>query len=223
MSIATSNLLKTGGWGTPKIDLGGCVLYLPQWRPELGGSTVKSQDQYAHSVTIAGTWGYQGRTLNGTTHETVIPDTAVLDLTSVTTLFWLNPSAAGNRGIVAKRTGTGGANVNYNIFLNAGYGLSTYNGAGEGVAANDTAFTQNVWDFGGMTWTGTSIIYYKSGIADGANTLAIGAANGHDLFIGSNGATEYFQGVIGDVFVYNRVLTAAEIAHVYQSTKWRYQ
>ena len=26
---------NTGGWGTPKIDLGGCVLYLPLWRPDM--------------------------------------------------------------------------------------------------------------------------------------------------------------------------------------------
>lgn len=31
-------MFKTGGWGNPKLDLGGCVLYLPLWRPDMVAS-----------------------------------------------------------------------------------------------------------------------------------------------------------------------------------------
>ncbi len=43
MPIAGRNLQKTVSWGTPRIDMGGCVLYAPLWRPDMvarGGSVV---------------------------------------------------------------------------------------------------------------------------------------------------------------------------------------
>jgi len=184
-----------------------------------------SDDHYGHTTTVSGaTWGKEGYTFDGTNDEITVADNSALDLTTALTIMtWMFPTAAGNRGIVAKRSGVGAANVNYNYFLNAGYGMSVYNGNAEGGAASSTAMPTSTWSLAGITWEGSTVNFYLNGLTDGSTTLALGAANAHALAIGSNGAAEYLKGKIGEVWVFNRILTPLEIQNLYLKTKWRYR
>ena len=80
-----------------------------------------------------------------------------------------------------------------------------------------TAIPLNTWTHLATTYDGANLRYYVNGVLVGttAGTGTINAANGA-LRIGGNnsaplGQGEWFKGLIDEVRIYNRALTAAEI------------
>ena len=72
-----------------------------------------------------------------------------------------------------------------------------------GIAAA-TAVTAETWHLVGVTDT----------VAKDASDFDIGRAN--------PGAVQHMEGVVGDVFLFSRVLTTADVISVYSVTRWRY-
>lgn len=221
-------------WARPRLDLGGCVLYVPLWHPTLAGSSFQSKDSVSHTCTVEGpTWGVRGRTFDGTNDYISIPDAATLDITGALTIeAWINVAGLGGAnggGILAKSPFTT-AHGTYQIFITGTsnkFGVDLNAGAID-VATNTTP-TLNVWYHAVATYDLQNIRLYLNAVQDGtaAYTAAITADNnvihiGHYYSTIASG-THFFNGVIGEVRVYNRALSVAEILHNYQSTKWRYQ
>ena len=74
------------------------------------------------------------------------------------------------------------------------------------------------------TYDGTTRIIYINGGLDNSDTPTPATVSGTNLGIGADnlGTGHFTQGIIGEVRVYNRALTAGEAMRNYQRTKWRY-
>ena len=90
---------------------------------------------------------------------------------------------------------------------------------GVGTKFSNTAILDTNWHHIGVTFTDASdlITFYLDGVLDGTVTSALGAdVAGHVVAIGSvNTVGGFFNGLIDDVRIYNRVLTPAEIQRLY--------
>jgi hypothetical protein len=139
-----------------------------------------------------------------------------------------------------KRTGTNGASAAYLTQTGAGGGilnLSVFtNDSGAGVGSNQVAggfytgatwknttpFTldQGTWYNLTYAWDGTTLVSYVNGVSTA--TLAAGVAssnNGNAYRIGRRWDTaSYIVGEIGQMLVYNRGLTPAEVLQNYNAT-----
>jgi len=84
----------------------------------------------------------------------------------------------------------------------------------------------NTWQHFAISHNGSNstITFYKNGASIGSSgSLAPVAATGASACIGNNFAGQYnFDGTIGTVRVYNRAISATEVAQIYNSTKSRY-
>jgi len=157
--------------------------------------------------------GMVGRafSLDGNGDYVSVPDSPSLDITSQVTLdAWIYPTALGGR-IVNKITAGGGD----------GYLLDTYGGVARFIVGNQglngaTALPLNTWTHVAGTYNGTTMTVYVNGAFDSSRAVSISIpANNLPLRIGadSNGASP-FSGLIDEVEVFNRALSASEIAAI---------
>ena len=213
------------------IPTDGLVLNAPLYHPDLSGDTFYSRDDYRHYCTVTGAiWTSQGRTFDGDDYITTPQPLAGLDQYSVCVWF----KATGDRNYVL-----GGTNYT------ATYGhlyFSVYNGWlrykwRTSVDASDNLYATGValdtWYFAVFTRDKIaehSQLYLKGGglnklsekdstyyIFDWSGNLLTGIAK--DGAVYSNG----FEGMVGEVVVYNRILSGTETQDIYLATGWRYQ
>jgi fibronectin type 3 domain-containing protein len=144
-----------------------------------------------------------------------VPDAPSLDPTNgLTITAWINAAnwSGGNRRVLQK----GDGDNQYRLLAEGGAFKFDLSGVGTLTTALPALGT---WVHVAGTWNGTTMAIYYNGVlkaslaASGTNgtttdTLAIGAKNG------SGTAGDYFQGTLDDVRVYNRGLSASEIAVV---------
>jgi len=184
------------------------------------GTTVADASGNGHTGTIVNaTWSTAGKygdalSFNGTNARVDIPDAAALHLTTGMTLeAWVNPSAAGNgwQDVIYK------GNDNYYLESsstpnNAPVAGATVGSADVG-AFSSAPLVTNSWTFLTETYDGTTIQLYVNGVqvaglaqsgslVTSTNPLQIG---GDSIF------GQFFQGLIDNVRIYNRALTAAQI------------
>ncbi len=165
-----------------------------------------------------------------------VPDAAVLQLAgSWTVATWVNltalPAAGDYDTLVAKSTAGGFANYNLlvdNGHVNAGMGwMIAYNGNGVGACGIANAESPSPPSLG--TWTHLASVYdetaqtltlYVDGaavaVSDETDCAPAQTGGGEDLTLGTEygGGVTMLAGVLDDVHVYNRALSAAEITQV---------
>ena len=188
---------------------------------EGAGSTVTDGSGSGNTGTISGaTWTTQGRfglalAFDGVNDLVVIAGVASLNLTAGMTLEgWIYPTASqsGWRTIMQREVDA--------YFLNASTaagplrpgGGAIING-GVSLATGPTASPVGSWTHVALTYDGAMLRLYVNGAAV-ASQPAAGTveANTNPLRIGGNVPYgEYFQGIIDEVRVYNRALSAAEL------------
>jgi chitodextrinase len=188
---------------------------------EGSGTTVNDSTGNGNTGTIVNaTWTTAGKfgnalSFNGTNARVAINDSASLHLTSGVTLeAWVNPSVAptGWQDVIYK--------PNDNYFLTAGSAPSNLPNSGvsltnntEPLAPGAIRLAANTWVHLAMTYDGANLKMYVNGalvntvaqsgtIVTSTNQLQIG---GDTLF------SQYFQGLIDEVRVYNIALTQAQI------------
>jgi hypothetical protein len=171
--------------------------------------------------TVSGaTWaaGHSGGALsfNGTNSWVTVADAGVLDFTTGMTIeAWVNPKAlTGWQAVVLKERPGGLAYALYSSDDTnrppAGY---VNIGGSDRSAAGASALPLNTWTHLATTYDGTSLRTYVNGTlttttaAAGSIVTSTGA-----LRIGGNSVWgEYFNGLIDDVRLYSRALTASQI------------
>lgn len=90
------------------------------------------------------------------------------------------------------------------------------NGAGSWVDADSKIVTDGVWHHGVVTFSGTSCTFYVDGQYDGTKTISPVGSYSTNFQIGlTNGYTDYFNGLIDQVRVFNYARTPAQIAWDY--------
>jgi hypothetical protein len=163
--------------------------------------------------STAGKFG-KALSFNGTSARVNVPDAASLDLTTGMTLeAWVRPSALTNwRTVILKETAGGLA---FSLYAHSsasrpeGYVHVTTDTAVSGTSA----LALNTWTHLSVSYDGATIRLYVNGVQVGSQALAgpIVTSTGA-LRIGGNAVWgEYFKGLIDEVRVYNRALSAGEI------------
>ncbi len=200
------------------------VLYLPLHR--LDGASFMSKDAYGHLCTVTGAlWTPRGRSFDGADDYIDCGSSGFPTGNSArTVLCWINPDTIANYDMFFNY-GTAAGSQGFLFMFGIGAYLLIGKYAGNADAQGDTAISTEMWSFIGATLSGSDIGYFLNGQADGTATLAGVNTVLDKCKIGENYWTSSgnFDGLIGEVGLYNRVLTPLEIQHNYLATKWRYQ
>jgi concanavalin A-like lectin/glucanase superfamily protein len=161
---------------------------------------------------------------NGTSDTVTVLDSGALDLnTGMTLEAWVNPSSlSGWNTVMLKERGPNA--LSYGLYANDGApqpgGLAVpagyqRNGSIDQAIRGTTALPLGVWSHLAVTYDGARQRIYVNGV-EVANRVQTGpiTVGTQPLRIGGNQSFggEFFRGLIDEVRVYNRALTAAEIA-----------
>ena len=187
---------------------------------EASGNTVTDSSSAGNNGTLTGALRQAGRygqalRFDSSGDWVTVNDSASLDLTSgMTVEAWVNPASFGEwRTVVLKQT--------TNFFVYGLYGNPsaighteiTVNG-NQTQATGGAALPLNTWTHLAATYDGTALRLYRNAtqVATFARSGAITTSTG-PLRIGGNSIwpTEFFNGLVDEVRIYNRALTAAEI------------
>jgi len=209
------------------------VLYLPLY--ELDGASFMSKDAYGHLCTVTGaSWTPRGRSFDGVDDYITVPNHSALTFTSedFTIIEWIKPALGtaeyqalffkGDYNVGGYYFNTHGSNGGIFLYTcQSGANQVSYYNTGDDLLIADT------WAMVGVTRSGATATWYKNGEAKSWTSAASHidpATSSEDARIGVNNdiALDY-DGLIGEVWVYNRALTALEVQHNYISTRWRYQ
>ncbi len=154
-------------------------------------------------------------------------NSVLFDITpNLTILAWIYQTThvATSRTIVCK--GSDDANTNYNFYTNNGK-LRFIQTDGGGADISTDSYGEGAWSQVACVISGTSLLFYIHSVPDSGNPFAMDAAipikAATNLYIGSqNASVKFWNDTIGEVSVYNRALSAGEIAHIYRMTRGRY-
>ena len=213
----------------------GLVLYLPPFASK--NSKFKSVDAYEHTCTRVGAgWTPNSWTLDGVNDRIAVAHHAAFSFIKTnpfTLISWAKCSTDAPNYIMGKHNGA------------VGYFMQLWEGAAVGELRlhaqiqkvghknvyGDTDLIDGVWHCNAFTYDGSDtvggLLLYVGGVLEGLTTGSAGIIGDmtlpDDLLIGErgDGASDYTGG-LGEQWVYNRALTAAELLHTTNATKWRY-
>jgi len=188
---------------------------------EGSGTTVNDLSGTGNNGTTTNTtWSTAGKfgkalSFNGTNSWVTVADSASLDLTSGMTLeAWVNPTTLGTvwRTIIMKEQPS---ELVYTLYGNTSTTRPSGNVyvGGEVETRGTAALTTNAWTHLAVTYDGSTLRLFVNGV-EASNKAISGSMQVSTgvLRIGGNGIWgEYFSGLIDEVRVYNRALTAGEI------------
>lgn len=148
-------------------------------------------------------------------------------LTGLTVSAWINTNSASSQCILENGT-TYTTNTFYLFQENQSYfTFEVYGGAYDVVYAN-YVYQLNTWyNLVGVWSSGSPVDMYTNGVVTngtrGGSTRTTLINGNTNLFVGTRAGTQYpFSGNIGDVKIYNRALSAAEIQQNFNATRGRY-
>ena len=190
---------------------------------ETSGAQVADASGRSNHGTVSGATrvpdGRFGRALSfdGVDDWVTVADAASLDLTTGMTLeAWVNPAATGGTWRTAMLKEHGGT-LAYGLYARGGgNGPAAHVNAGSDVgAAGPSVLPAGTWTHVAATYDGAMVRLYVGGaqVATRAVTGALATSSGA-LRFGGNGvwAGEFFSGRLDELRVYDRALTAAEVA-----------
>jgi hypothetical protein len=221
-----SFVVSLGPVGPPPAPAG---LVLALGFNEASGATALDASGGNRNGTILGALRVPGQiggalAFDGVNDWVTVPDSAALDLTTAMTVeAWVRPAALnGWDTVVLKERGAN--DLAYGLYANDGAPLDGGTAAPSGVARASgghqtvlgvAPLAIGVWTHVATTYDGTTQRLFING-AEAASRAQAGliAVSGGALRIGGNAsfASEFFQGTLDEVRVYNRALTATEIA-----------
>lgn len=154
-------------------------------------------------------------------------DPANLRLSTFSVSAWINGeswSGTGTRTVVAKTNVTGGGNLrNYHLDVTTGgkvrFGFTSSAGVFQGFTESTATLSTGTWYHIVGTWDGTTVNLYINGSLDNstdpAGTPTPNTTTGN-LCIGRLGPNNaaYFDGLIDEVGIWGRALTADEVAQL---------
>jgi hypothetical protein len=196
------------------------------WKGENNANDSIGENNGALQGAVTYSTGQTGQafSLSSTTNDGVtFPSSADLNPTEAITMSaWIKPTATSNPWpyIIGKRTGSGA--IQYSITI-SDRNTFTCDITGAGVNAEGGIVPLNQWSQVACTYDRNSLRLYVNGeqVASKTGNAAI-ATSSEPLTIGMlNGVnTRNFDGLIDEVKIYNRALSAAEVASSYGVVSW---
>jgi len=146
-------------------------------------------------------------------------DTSLDLIENFTWSAWVYLRNNDNRYIVSKKAGIDGAGlrvVSGNLYF-SDFG-------GQDVFGSQTIST-NTWYHVASVYNGTTVSLYVNGVLDINNSLSLSVESSANLIIGAESVLDAnpFQGMIDDFLMFNRALSASEIAFLYDSGTNKYE
>lgn len=208
------------------------VLYLPLWYPHDDVRSY-SYDNNRHALTVTGgVWSDVGFTGDGNDSIVCAAPDVLKVINNQTIWVWVNTAdTPTTQGIVSRYLSAGEQRSFW--FAISGGGILSYvvstNGQAAGLVAIGTTgkITDNIWQFLAVTRSGTAVNFMLDTVVE---TKVFGTAN--DAFAGTsllsiistqNGTGDFLTGTIGELAMYNRVLSIPELLTIRDNTKWRYK
>ena len=196
-----------------------------------GGTVVSDKSVYGNDGNLNngpawvsnGAFGY-ALDFDGDNDYMSVPDNTSLDISAsgaITMEAWVYPHTINSiyNTIIAKRAIKGSA-TNYQMSLDSTTGTLMYYATGAGVNTSTVTVPTNEWSYVAVTldMVDGNIIFYCNGVAgDTIINGVIGGPNDDSLFVGLGYDTLYsFDGLIDEVRLTKRALTAKEIAANYE-------
>lgn len=207
------------------------ILNAPLWSSNLSGSTFTTIDSNHFTGTVTGaTWTPVGRDSSGVNQNITFPSSSnILSGTNDFTLsIWTKPgtSSTGIMGFNWKSQPTN--NNNYLFYKSGTTCTSILYDSGDNplqvVADVAGVVEEGVWQQFALTKIGSNYTLYKNGSPVGGATgstlrnLGVPSTNyyiGTDTLSGAD-----YKGVTGEVIIYNRGLSAAEVLTNFNASKW---
>jgi len=193
------------------------------WSFEEGtGTKAGDMSGNGNTGTTTGTaWvdGKRGKALNfdGTDDYVAAPDSPSLDITGDLTITgWIYPRDSNSSDrLVTKRVSE----------YSDGYDIMTWGGKMNIMintwdVVGNLSYSANQWAHFTFTKSGTTGTLYKNGIFDASWSNAPATINTNNASLIIGGAFSYmFDGLIDEVRIYNRALSATEVANLYTASK----
>ncbi|MFH1884276.1 MAG: LamG domain-containing protein [Planctomycetota bacterium] len=143
-----------------------------------------------------------------------------LDLTgSFTLIFWMRPSSLPGEwhSVVMKEYDYGFEFDGTNLLGRVGNGAG-----GWGATVTTTISAPAIWYHAALTWNGSDLEMFIDASSVGQNT-GTHVSNNNPLLFGSwNTSSEFFNGIIDDVRIYDHVLSGVEVLSAMQGQIWPY-
>lgn len=184
----------------------------------------------SNTAAVAGKLG-QGLSLNGSTSYASMSDASSLDPTAAISYGgWVYVSAtpAANQSVLEKGTATSTAGYGLYVTSEKKFCLGIKTAGGYEQGASNTV-TGSKWHHVMVTYDSTTPTLYVDGYAQSLatgtgctltqNTGAITQDTSALYFGARSGTSQFFNGRLDDVRVYNRALTATEVNHMYLQGK----
>lgn len=171
-----------------------------------------------------------GIVLNGSTNFT-FPNISVGNAWSVST--WIKRTGSSGLGasyITQIYTGTGPNSVNLAVYTNDSATGAASDGALGGFfnsgwrTGTNITLTLNTWVNVTYTWNGTTLSSYNNGVLVGTSTPGVASLDAGNAYrIGRRwDSASYIVGEVGQVLIYNRAITGAEVIQNFSATRYTY-
>ena len=151
-----------------------------------------------------------------------VPDSVILNLTNAITVeAWVYQSSQTSYGPIVAKTG-------FSLDVSGSYtffNVSLANGNGIGTGASGSA-TTNQWFHLAGTYDGSTLRTYENGaLKSSASVTGLLRSSPNPLYIGRDFAipSAQFYGLIDEVSIYNRALSAGEIGNLLGRCCWQVQ
>lgn len=217
------------------------VLYLPLWL--LKGSTFKSVDRYGHSCTTYGPlWKPAGRSFDGLDDYILGGTNTIFDFgdgssdSPLTIEIWVDLTDLTAPGSLVSKYGMNRQQYELNLTTTTTYFVCRDQSAGAyiGRGAPISLAKQHIVVTYDATEASSGITIYVNGSAVDDEDVESGTYVAmepfvRDLQIGRrrHATTDAWQlplkGTIGEIRIYTRALSAVEVSHNYNATRWRYR
>lgn len=191
-----------------------------------GASWVGADGGRWYTSTTAGFSTGDSLNFDGTDDYITVADSSGLDVSKITIALWFKPEAVAS-GYLVSKWNTDANNRSYSVFLNGGkvaFDTST-DGIGFVPLLSTSSVSTGNWYHVAVVFDGaaSSKIIYINGTSDKTDGTVSGSLynSNSDLTMGilDVGGANYFTGIIDEVSIYNRALTADEVEALSQRRK----